>query len=228
MTGDTERLIRRLAANIEPVRPLPRPWIRTAGWLALSAPYIAYVLFVISRRKGLSPELSQPRFLIEQGAALATGIAAAAAAFASVVPGHNRKFLALPLLPLAIWLGSLGQGCLQDWLQLGAYGLALRPDWYCLKAIARFGAVPALVMVVMLRRGAPLTPHLTMALGGLAAAGLGNFVLRFVHRPDASVMVLVWQFGAVCVLSALAAAAGRYLLNWRSVAGGGHRGAAIG
>ncbi len=220
MTRDTEGLIRRLAANIEPVRPLPRPWIRTAGWLALSAAYIALMLLAPLRRRGFSPELSQPRFLIEQVAALATGIAAAAAAFASVVPGYNRKFLALPLLPLAVWLGSLGQGCLQDWLQLGAYGLALRPDWDCLKAIARFGAVPALVMVVMLRRGAPLTPHLTMALGGLAAAGLGNVALRFVHRPDASVMVLVWQFGAVCVLSALAAGAGRYLLNWRSIGGG--------
>ena len=220
MTGDTEKLIRRLATNIEPVRPLPRPWIRTSGWLALSAAYIALMLLVALRRRGFSPELSQPRFLIEQVAALATGITAAAAAFASVVPGYNRKFLALPLLPLAIWLGSLGQGCLQDWLQLGAYGLALRPDWYCLKAIARFGAVPAFAMVLMLRRGAPLSPHLTMALGGLAAAGLGNVALRLVHRPDASVMVLVWQFGAVCALSALAAGAGRYLLNWRSIGGG--------
>jgi hypothetical protein len=72
-------------------------------------------------------------------------------------------------------------------------------------------------MAVMLRRGAPLTPHITSALGGLAAAGLGNFGLRLFHSQDVSVMVLVWQVGAVCVLAAMAALAGRYLLNWRSI-----------
>lgn len=225
MIGDTEALIRRLAEHGEPVRPLPRPWIRAAAWLVLSASYIGVVLLLKSPRNDLSSELSQPHFLIEQVAALATGIAAAAAAFASVVPGHNRKFLALPLLPLAVWLGSLGQGCVQDWIQLGPQGLSLRPDWFCLRAIAVLGAVPAIAMALMLRRGAPLTPHLTTALGGLAAAGLGDFGLRFVHHEDASVMVLVWQFGAVCVLSALAAGAGRYLLNWPSIARADRRGA---
>ena len=227
MTGDTEGLIRRLAEQIEPVRPLPRPWIRAAVWLVLSAPYVGVLLLVMSLRKDLSSDLSQPRFLLEQVAALATGIAAAAAAFASVVPGHDRKFLALPLLPLAVWLGSLGQGCVQDWMQLGPQGLSLRPDWFCLPTIVVVGAVPAIAMVLMLRRGAPLTPHLTTALGGLAAAGLGDFALRFVHREDASVMVLVWQFGAVCVLSALAAGAGRYLLNWRSIARADRRAGAM-
>ena len=225
MTGDTEGLIRRLAEQIEPVRPLSRPWMRAARWLVLSASYIGVMLLLRSPRSDLSSELSQPHFLIEQVAALATGIAAAAAAFASVVPGHNRRFLALPLLPLAVWLGSLGQGCVQDWIQLGPQGLSLRPDWFCLRAIAVLGAGPAIAMALMLRRGAPLMPHLTTALGGLAAAGLGDFGLRFVHREDASVMVLVWQFGAVCLLSALAAGVGRYLLNWRSIAGADRRGA---
>ena len=59
-------------------------------------------------------------------------------------------------------------------------------------------------MAVMLRRGAPLTPFATMALGGLAAAALGDFGLRLFHSQDASLMVLVWQFGTVVVLSVLA------------------------
>jgi len=71
----------------------------------------------------------------------------------------------------------------------------------------------------MLRRGAPLTPHLMTALGGLAAAGLGNFGLRLFHEQDASLTVLVWQFGTVFMLSALAGWAGHYLLNWRSITG---------
>src|SRR5215471_2432514 len=65
--------------------------------------------------------------------------------------------------------------CVEDWIHFGPDGLSLQPDWFCFPAIVLVGAVPAIAMAVMLRRGAPLTPHITSALGGLAAAGLGNF-----------------------------------------------------
>ena len=144
-------------------------------------------------------------------------IAAAIAAFATVVPGHDRKLFALPLVPLAVWLGSLGRGCVQDWIQLGRPGLSLQPDWVCLPSIVLVGLVPAFAMAIMLRRGAPLTPYLTTALGGLAAAGLGNFGLRLFHPQDASVMVLFWQVGAVFMVTALAGWAGGYWLTWHAV-----------
>jgi hypothetical protein len=88
---------------------------------------------------------------------------------------------------------------------------------FCFPAILLVGAVPAIAMAIMLRRGAPLTPHITSALGGLAAAGLGNFGLRLFHSQDASPMVLVWQVGTVFILTAMAAWAGHHLLNWRSI-----------
>jgi hypothetical protein len=161
--------------------------------------------------------------VVEQVAALATGVTAATAAFATVIPGYDRKFFLLPVLPLAIWLGSLGQGCVQAWIELGPAGSSLRPDWFCFPAIVLVGAVPAIAMAVMLRRGAPLTPHMTTALGGLAAAGLGDFGLRLFHPQDASLMVLVWQVGTVFILTAMAAWAGHYLLNWRSIVGTNRR-----
>ena len=71
----------------------------------------------------------------------------------------------------------------------------------------------------MLRRGAPLTPHRTAALGGLAAARLGNVGLRLVLPEDANVGLFVWHIGGVFLLAALAAGAGHYLLNWRSITG---------
>jgi len=123
------------------------------------------------------------------------------------------------MLPVAIWLGSLGQGCVQDWIRFGPDGISLQPDWFCFPAIVLVGAVPAIAIAVMLRRGAPLTPHMTTALGGLAAAGLGDFGLRLFHSQDASLMVLVWQVGTVCILTVAAAWAGRYLLNWRPIIG---------
>jgi hypothetical protein len=227
MTKDLEAFIQRLSKSDGSVRPLPDPWIRTAVWLALSVPYMALVVLMMSLRADLPAKLSEPKFVFEQIAALATGLTAAAAAFASILPGYPRKFIALPLLPLAVWVGSLGTGCIQDWIQLGPQGLALRPDWICFPATVAIGLAPALIMAVMLRRGAPLTPHLTTALGGLAAGGLGNFGLRLHHHEDASVMVLVWQAGVVFALTVLAGWAGGYLLNWRSIVARARRGAGL-
>lgn len=215
----TEKLIQNLAETAAPVRRLAPPSTRTAIWLAIAIPYIALVVYVVSPRADLLGKFSEIPYVLEQLAALTTGIAAAAAAFASTIPGYSRKMLLLPFLPLAVWLGTLGHGCVQDWIQFGASGLTLKPDWFCFPAIVLVGAVPAIAMAVMLRRGAPLTPSITVALGGLAAAGLGNFGLRLFHAQDASLMVLVWQVGSVAVLTMAAACAGRLLLNWRSVVG---------
>jgi hypothetical protein len=173
----------------------------------------------MSPRADLMIKIGEARYLSEQFAALATGIAAAIAAFASTIPGYSRKVLLLPILPLAAWLSVLGQGCVSTWIQLGPDGLTLQPDWFCFPAIVLVGAIPAIAMVAMLRRGAPLMPCTTVALGGLAAAGLGNFGLRLFHPQDASLMVLVWQFGSVFILAALAGCLGRYVLNWRSIIG---------
>ena len=103
----------------------------------------------------------------------------------------------------------------------------MRPDWFCFPAIVLVGLVPAIAMAGMLRRGAPLMPCVTTALGGLAAAGLGNFGLRLFHPQDVSLMVLVWQVGTVFMLTASAACAGRFLLNWDTVKGGTRRKALI-
>jgi len=212
---ETDKLIQRLAETSNPISRLSPPSIRAALWLALAIPYVALVVLVMSPRSDLLAKLSDSAYVVEQVAALATGVTAALAAFASIVPGFDRRVLLLPILPLAVWLASLGTGCLRSWFQFGPDGLSLQPDWFCFPAIILVGMVPAIAMAFMLRRGAPLTPHLTTALGGLAAAGLGNFGLRLFHPQDASIMVLVWQMGTVFVLTALAGWAGRFLLDWR-------------
>jgi hypothetical protein len=184
-------------------------------WLGIALPYGAAVVLLASPRGDLQQKVADARFLIEQFTALATAITAAIAAFSLIIPGQSRKLLLLLPIPLAVWAGTLGQGCLQDWWEFGPDGLRLHDDWMCLPAIIAVGAGPALAMVVMLRRGAPLTPRVTMALGGLAAAALGDFGLRFFHPQDASLMVLVWQFGAVVLLSALAGTVRHRILHWR-------------
>jgi hypothetical protein len=224
---ETDKFIDRLVDSSDQVVRLSRPSIRAATWFALSVPYVALVVLVMSPRGDLLTKLSDSAYVIEQIAALATGVTAAIAAFATIVPGFNRKVLLLPVLPFVAWLGSVGLGCIGSWIRFGSDGLSLQPDWYCFPAIVLVGMVPAIAMAFMLRRGAPLTPHLTTMLGGLAAAGFGNFGLRLFHPQDASVMVLVWQMGTVFILTAFAGWAGRFLLNWQTLIDAVRRRAAI-
>jgi hypothetical protein len=79
------------------------------------------------------------------------------------------------------------------------------------------GAVPAIVMAVMLRRGAPLTPRLSALLGGLASAGLGNLGVCVTHHPHGNVLVLVWHVSIVAALTVVVGSAGRRVLSWQSV-----------
>lgn len=222
---DTDKLITRLTEDTTPIRRLPTPLVRTALWFAIAIPYVAIIVIMMAPRDDLALKFSDFRFLLEQVAALCTAIGAAVAAFQSIVPGYNRRYLLLPLVPLTVWLASLGQGCVQTWLR-GSALLGFTSDFICIPAIALVGTVPAVAMVLMMRKGAPLWPHASAALGGLAAAGLGNFGLRLFHGQDASLMVLVWQMGTVFMLTILCGWAGRLFLDWRPLIEKARRGLA--
>ena len=213
---DTRTLIDQLATDAAPVRPLPAPWVRTLIWIALSVPYLAIVVLMMSPRADLLAKLMEWRFAIELAAALATGVTAAMVAFLSVVPGTDRRLMLLPLLPLTVWLGSIGHGCVSEWMQLGALALATPPSWMCVRGTLIASALPAVAIAIMLRRGAPLMPVATAALGALGAAGLGHVGLRLFHTQDSSIMILVWQIGSIFLLTVLAGIAGRYIFCWHA------------
>src|SRR5262249_49790161 len=216
---DTDALIEELASSATPVRRLPAPWAGMLLWLALSVPFLAAVIWLLMP-SDVSPAaaLRDGRVLFEAAILLVTSLTGALAAFASVVPGYDRRILLIPLLPLAVWLLSLGEGCWRNWVALGANGLMLRPDWDCLPPAILIGIVPSIAMVLMLRRGAPLLPRVSIALGALAVAAVANLGLRLVHARDASVMVLFWHLGGAAVLTGFAALAGRRVLYWRHAA----------
>jgi hypothetical protein len=215
---DTDTLIDRLAGDVVPVRRVGPVWKRVALWLCLAVPPLLVIVLFHGLAVDMPTLMGDRRLLIEQVAALLTAAAAAAAAFSSVVPGASRRWLWLPAVPLAVWLLALGKGCLDDWLQYGPDGLALRPDFECLGPMLLMAMVPTGAMLLMLRRGAPLAPRATLFLGALASAAVVAFGLRFFHIGDASIMVLTWHMGVAAVLTAGAGLAGPRLLGWPQLA----------
>lgn len=213
---DTDDLIERLAGDAAPVGRVGPVWRRVVLWLGLGVPPLLAIVLVHGFAENLPAMMGDRRLIVEQAAALLTAGAAAAAAFSSTIPGANRRWLWLPAVPLAVWLFALGKGCLDDWLRLGAEGLALSPDFECFGPMLLMAAVPAVAMLVMLRRGAPLAPRATLFLGALATAAVVAFGLRFFHDGDASILVLVWHMGLAAVLTLAAGLAGPRVLGWRT------------
>lgn len=218
MCMGTDQLMRSLAENVRPVRPLSRPWLRTIAWAAVSALYLAVLVVVMSPRTDLGARMQDSRFVIEQVAALLTGLTASTAAFATVVPGYGdpRRVTLLPVVLLAVWIGTVAVGAQQEYVQFGGGVLAQQLDWACVGTILVGAAVPAFAMGVMLRRGAPVSPCLSAGFGGLAAAGIGNLGVCLFHPHSSDLILLVWHCGVVLVVAALAGVAGVRILRWPS------------
>ena len=214
---DTDALIDHLSDSAQAVRPLRCPGWRTAQWLLISSLSTAVVVFAMSLRTDLGIKLTEMRFLIEQFAALATAVLAAYAALTLTIPGRSHRVVLLVGIPLLVWLASLGESCWQVILKHGPAGLQFQAHWECLPAIAMVGAIPAIAMVIMIRRGAPIVPRMTIALGALAAAAFGSFGLLLFHTRDATLMVLLWQFGSVVMLASLGGLLGKRLFSWAHV-----------
>lgn len=209
----TENRVQSLSDNATPVRRLAHPAWRTVLWLSVSLVYFSLVLAIVGLREDLASKLDDPRFIIEVSAALLTSVMAAAAAFCAGCPGRPlwERFAPFPFL--AVWLASLGEGCWRQWIQTGPDG-QLQFDFLCVQVIFALSLLPALLILAMIKRGAPIAPMSTTGLATLAATALGAAVLRLFHAQDVSLMLLVWQFGSVLLLAAIGFLLGRVFLRW--------------
>lgn len=210
---NTEDLIQRLGDNLRPVRPLAAPWRRSATWLACAAVYLGgVVLLAWARGRSLDGFGSD---VTQQGALIATAVSAAVAAFASVVPGSDRRVLGIPLVPGMLVMVALVWGCVVDLRMHGTLGVGRETDWPCVVSISVGGSLLWAVGVAMLRRGAPMTPRVSSLLGGLAAFSVANLEACLSRGHAFTITVLLWHGLATALFVAALAQLGRALLTWK-------------
>jgi hypothetical protein len=210
----TDELIDRLGRDVTVARPLPAPGIRTAVWMVWPLSYLVVVAVMMFAVRSSGGVTRTPLYLVQQGAALVTGIMAARAALTSVIPGANNRVWAMPAIGAGIWgLSLLGAGAL-DLHASGMLGVTSQSDWPCVASMTVGGLVVGAPLAWMLRRGAPLTPGLTASLAALAALSFAN-IEACLTRPHAfGLTVLLWHGGTVAAIAALCALTGRRWLRW--------------
>ena len=210
----TPDLIDALVEAATPVRRLRPPIVRAGLWLA----FAAIVLGLIAIAHGVRPDFSdcirQPLFVLGMLGALATGILAAVASFRLSLPDSSRLWIVLPLPALALWVATIGYGCLTDWVSIGPDGIRLGEAIRCFATLLMTSVPLSIAMLVMLRHAALLRPLEVSVLGGLAIAAVTAFALSLFHDLDATVMILIWNLGVVALIAALGSLFGRSMLTW--------------
>lgn len=210
----TPDLIESLVAKAAPVRRLRPPFARAIGWLLFAALMLALVGVAHGVRPDLEIRLQQPVFVIGLAGSLATGILAALASFLVSVPDRSRLWLLLPAPAFAVWLSTVGYGCLTDWVSIRPGSITLGETARCFATLMLIGTPLSLAMLVMLRYAALLSPTPVAMAAALAVAAISATALSLFHPLDASAMILIWTFGVAAVFVALAGLYGCRMFSW--------------
>ena len=211
---NTDDLIDHLGRNASAAPPLRSPATRTAVWLLWSVVYMVAMAIVMVAGTSAGRITVTPLYLLQQGAAMITAITAARAAFGSVIPGGQTRLWTAPLASAAVWLGLLLGNTWLDVRITGTPGIGSQTDWPCVVSMALGGIVLGGPLVWMLRRGAPLTPHSTAFLAGLAALSIANIEACLIRPHAFASTVLVWHGLTAAVIAGLFALFGRRWLRW--------------
>ena len=212
----TPDLIEMLTARATPVRPLRSPLLRAGLWLLAAGLVLVLLASLYGARPDLTERLREPSFALALAGSLSTGILAAIAAFYLSLPDRSRLWLVLPAPALALWVATIGYGCLTDWVSLAPDGLRLGSTLECFATLIVASLPLSVALRVMLRHTARLHPTMVGMVGGLASAGVAATALSLFHDLDATVMVLVWNLGAAALIVALGGIFGRRMLGWNS------------
>lgn len=212
----TEDLIRQLASDARPVRRTPPLVVRIVVWAALAGASLGVVLMYLGIRRELGDAGSRMDFVVESALLLLIALAAAAGALIVSVPGAERSPLVrwLPVAALAMYVLWVA-GELVAAAALGTPTGRVGMGWSCVSKTAGIAAVPAVALLLMVRRAAPLRAAWAGLLAILATVAVGALGANAVCPNDRPVHLLVWHVAPLMFFAAAGAALGRWLLGWR-------------
>ena len=199
----TADLIAQLVADARPVRRLRPAGTRALLWLVLPALVFGLLALAHGTRADLAARLHEPDFVLALGASLSTGVLAAVASFMLNLPDRTRAWGLLPVPALLLWLASIGHACLANWVNLSTEGMQAGETARCFATVLITSLPLSLSIFAMLRNGAVLTPNPVTLTASLAVGAMSATAISLFHQLDASVLVLLWNFGLAGVLMAI-------------------------
>lgn len=209
----TEQLIRVIAADVEPTRPvevaLPRALLASAVIVG------ALFLILVGPRSDPGVVASSGNVLIKQIFPVILAIGAFGAVVrvarpAARVGGWSALLAAVPLALLTAVVAELMRKPEQDWYS----GLVGQTLWFCLTVIPLMSLPILAVSLWILRRGASTRPTVAGALAGLMSAGTATALYAIHCIEDSPLFFATWYSLAILAVTALGAVLGPRVLRW--------------
>jgi len=209
----TDDLIADLASRLTPVQPLQPPHVRMLSWGVVALASIAGGVVALGLRPDVVVRLSQPDFAWTLIIAVAASVVASMAALVLAVPGAEGAVALrrLAVVIVTVWLVGILVAVIRD-----GSGLINDPHWpVCFLRVVAVALIPAIALVVMIRRAAPLYPAWTAVLLAVAATAAGTLATQLACPIDGASHALTGHFAPVPVFGLLAAAFSHQLFRSR-------------
>lgn len=208
-------LIHKLSQNVKPVRRLPPVSILLLVWLAGALLCLFWGVRMVGCRLDLGMRCCEPTFILESVLLLSAAIFAAASALAMSVPGTTGTYLLrrLTFVFLGLWILVLFYRAGQWITEQGYSALPAGLEGYCPLDLFLLGLLPALLLLVLLRRAAPLDLGWSGILALLAVGSLAAFGVQFTCVFGSPIHVLIYHALPVIGLGLTGYFLGRWLLR---------------
>jgi hypothetical protein len=211
----TDDLIRELASDVVPVRPLRPVAVRLLGWTALAGLSLAAVTFWMGARRDLAEAVQQSGFQFEAVMLILTAMSAAVGALTVSVPGRERSALVrwLPIVGGAICILWVG-GELVFASMTGSPTGRLTFAWRCVYKTTSVALVPGIALFALVRRAAPIRAAWAGLLAVLATAAVGVLGANVICPIDRPLHLLLWHVAPLMLFAAIGAGLGTWLIRW--------------
>ena len=206
-----EHLIATLASQATPVKPLPAPRVRMVRWILLAVVTVGLAIAWRGLRPNSAAAFSDPTFIVTNLLILMVAVVSAWLAFTLAVPGalRSRRATWLPIAGLGAW----GAILIQQVATTGNISSALMTEQVvagCMFKTYGIAVGPALVIILLARRAAPLDWRWTASLAALSALAFGVLGTELICPITGYAHLFNWHFAPVAVLTAAVFLAAAY------------------
>ncbi len=204
-----EGLIVTLASQATPVRPLPAPAVRMARWMLCAMLAVAIGVAWRGIRANWAEALSDPAFVAANVLAALIALTAAWVTLTLAVPGALRSPVArwLPIVGLVMW----GAIVILPLVAAGHLASSLMTEHAvaaCMWKTYGIAAGPAMVLIGLAQRAAPLEWGWTAGLAALSALAFGVLGTELICPITRAAHLFNWHFLPVALLSMTALGVG--------------------
>ena len=215
---NTDKLVGLLSTNLEPVNHNRLAVSLTLGLVLGGLCALVLMLMTVGPRPHFTSIGHLEWFMVKLLFALSVICVGTRPLLNSMRPGLERDTNYWPILYLVVAAIIVGLVTLLfGYLELSGQmllGATATSPLRCLACVGIFASIPFVLMILVLREGAPIRLRLSGALAGTVAGGIGAAAYAFACVSDTIPFIAIWYSAAIALYAVIGATLGPWLLRW--------------